>query len=239
MEARHILIPVERTDESEIALLTLADIEAQLPFFFRPDDAALAPDVIKRLADAEARKVVSAFRQYLEAEERLDADVFRALMKHVQKSTNIKGRSLWDDARRRLLRNKGAVASLILLAVLVLAAAVASVLYPENPILGLSGSDVVRSLVRREMTRLRNESEDAGMKTEVLPRLTALAAVAGRGGACGAATGRRLPGQRQRRRFRLGALRGGGAAAPDRVRLGLGGGRLRARHTRAARWQHR
>jgi oligopeptide transport system permease protein len=36
----------------------------------------------------------------------------------------IKGRSLWDDARRRLLRNKAAVASMIVLAVLVLAAAV-------------------------------------------------------------------------------------------------------------------
>jgi oligopeptide transport system permease protein len=36
----------------------------------------------------------------------------------------IKGRSLWDDARRRLLRNKAAVASMIVLALLVLAAAV-------------------------------------------------------------------------------------------------------------------
>jgi oligopeptide transport system permease protein len=36
----------------------------------------------------------------------------------------VKGRSLWDDARRRLLRNRAAVASMILLAVLVLAAIV-------------------------------------------------------------------------------------------------------------------
>ncbi|MDB5452724.1 MAG: peptide transporter permease [Caulobacteraceae bacterium] len=36
----------------------------------------------------------------------------------------IKGRSLWDDARRRLLRNKAAVASIIMLGVLVAAAVI-------------------------------------------------------------------------------------------------------------------
>ena len=36
----------------------------------------------------------------------------------------VKGRSLWDDARRRLFRNKAAVASMIVLAVLVVAAIV-------------------------------------------------------------------------------------------------------------------
>jgi oligopeptide transport system permease protein len=39
-------------------------------------------------------------------------------------SAALKGRSLWDDARRRLLRNKAAMGSLILLAVLFVAAAV-------------------------------------------------------------------------------------------------------------------
>ena len=34
----------------------------------------------------------------------------------------VKGRSLWDDARRRLLRNRAAVASMIMLGVLVLCA---------------------------------------------------------------------------------------------------------------------
>jgi oligopeptide transport system permease protein len=36
----------------------------------------------------------------------------------------VKGRSLWDDARRRLLRNRGAVAGMIVLAILVAAAIV-------------------------------------------------------------------------------------------------------------------
>jgi len=36
----------------------------------------------------------------------------------------LKGRSLWDDARRRLLRNKGAVAGMVVLGLLVLAAAI-------------------------------------------------------------------------------------------------------------------
>jgi len=42
----------------------------------------------------------------------------------------VKGRSLWDDARRRLMRNRAAVASLILLGLLVLAAAIGPYLTP-------------------------------------------------------------------------------------------------------------
>jgi oligopeptide transport system permease protein len=42
----------------------------------------------------------------------------------------LKGRSLWDDARRRLLRNRGAVAGMVVLGLLVLAAAVGPALTP-------------------------------------------------------------------------------------------------------------
>jgi oligopeptide transport system permease protein len=42
----------------------------------------------------------------------------------------VKGRSLWDDARRRLFRNRAAVASMVALALLVLAAAVGPFLTP-------------------------------------------------------------------------------------------------------------
>ena len=42
----------------------------------------------------------------------------------------VKGRSLWDDARRRLLRNRAAVAGMIVLAALVVAAAVGPCLAP-------------------------------------------------------------------------------------------------------------
>ena len=45
-------------------------------------------------------------------------------------SAAAKGRSLWDDARRRLFRNKAAVASMIVLAVLVLASVVGPHLTP-------------------------------------------------------------------------------------------------------------
>jgi oligopeptide transport system permease protein len=44
----------------------------------------------------------------------------------------VKGRSLWDDARRRLLRNRAAVASMILLGVLVLCAAIGPFLVPYS-----------------------------------------------------------------------------------------------------------
>jgi oligopeptide transport system permease protein len=42
----------------------------------------------------------------------------------------LKGRSLWDDARRRLFHNKAAVASMVMLALLVLAAVVGPYLVP-------------------------------------------------------------------------------------------------------------
>jgi oligopeptide transport system permease protein len=42
----------------------------------------------------------------------------------------VKGRSLWDDARRRLMRNRAAVAGMIILAVMVLLAAVGPFLTP-------------------------------------------------------------------------------------------------------------
>jgi oligopeptide transport system permease protein len=42
----------------------------------------------------------------------------------------IRGRSLWDDARRRLMRNRGAVAGMVVLALLVVAAIVGPALTP-------------------------------------------------------------------------------------------------------------
>jgi oligopeptide transport system permease protein len=43
----------------------------------------------------------------------------------------VQGRSLWDDARTRLLRNKAAVASMVILAILVLAATFGPMLWPH------------------------------------------------------------------------------------------------------------
>ena len=42
----------------------------------------------------------------------------------------VKGRSLWDDARRRLLGNKAAVAGMVVLALMVLLAALGPFLVP-------------------------------------------------------------------------------------------------------------
>ncbi len=44
----------------------------------------------------------------------------------------VRGRSLWDDARRRLLRNKAAMVSLVILAVLTLAALVGPLIVPHE-----------------------------------------------------------------------------------------------------------
>jgi glutamyl-tRNA synthetase len=81
------------------SLVTLADIERQLPYFFRPDDAPLAADVAQGLAADEARTVVAAFRDKLAAHDHLDEAVFKALMKEVQQSTKVKGKGLWGPVR--------------------------------------------------------------------------------------------------------------------------------------------
>ncbi|MBL8554149.1 MAG: ABC transporter permease subunit [Phenylobacterium sp.] len=82
----------------------------------------------------------------------------------------VKGRSLWDDARRRLLRNRAAVASVAALALLVAAAAVGPYLVPFTydqvnkadvwlpPLTGghLLGTDALgRDLLARLLTGLR------------------------------------------------------------------------------------
>ena len=48
----------------------------------------------------------------------------------ITKAANVKGRSLWEDARRRLMRNRAAVAGMIVLGLLVLAAVVGPWLSP-------------------------------------------------------------------------------------------------------------
>jgi oligopeptide transport system permease protein len=85
-------------------------------------------------------------------------------------SAVLKGRSLWDDARRRLLRNRAAVTSMIVLTLLVVAAAVGPYLAPfpfdqinkndvwMQPLTGghLLGSDALgRDLLARLMIGLR------------------------------------------------------------------------------------
>jgi len=50
----------------------------------------------------------------------------------MEASTEVKGRSLWEDARRRLFSNKAAVASMIILAFLVLAAIIGPEVTPHD-----------------------------------------------------------------------------------------------------------
>lgn len=85
-------------------------------------------------------------------------------------ATAVKGRSLWDDARRRLLRNRAAVTSMIILGVLVLAAVIGPYFLPFTydqiiktdvlfePLTGahLFGTDTIgRDLLARMMVGLR------------------------------------------------------------------------------------
>jgi hypothetical protein len=61
----------------------------------------------------------------------------------------------------------------------VIAAAIEAALEPGRSVVELTGREVIQALARRELTRLGNESRDAGLPAEAFPRLTALAAIAG------------------------------------------------------------
>ena len=86
------------------SLVTLADIGGHLPFFFRPGDAPLAPELANALAGEEAQTVISAFRERLRAADGLDAPGFKEMMKAVQKETGIKGKGLWGTMRWAITR---------------------------------------------------------------------------------------------------------------------------------------
>lgn len=81
------------------SLVTLADIQGRLPFFFKADDAPLPPEVNASLSGEDPRVVVSAFQTGLQGLESLTADNFKALMKAVQTETRIKGKGLWGTMR--------------------------------------------------------------------------------------------------------------------------------------------
>jgi nondiscriminating glutamyl-tRNA synthetase len=84
--------------------VTLAGIGGQLPFFFRPDDAPLTPELENSLAGEEAQRVIAAFREQLRAADGLDAPGFKEMMKAVQKETGIKGKGLWGSMRWAITR---------------------------------------------------------------------------------------------------------------------------------------
>jgi hypothetical protein len=62
----------------------------------------------------------------------------------------------------------------------ILAAAIHTVRHPDVPIVSISGSEIIDGLSRRELARLRNESEDHELGAETLGRLAAIAAMSGR-----------------------------------------------------------
>ncbi|HUJ75827.1 MAG TPA: glutamate--tRNA ligase [bacterium] len=81
------------------ALVTLADIGQHLPLFFLPDAAPVPEGVRGTLHAPEARRVLAAFRERLTARGSVDAAAFGALMKEVQKETQVKGKALWAPMR--------------------------------------------------------------------------------------------------------------------------------------------
>jgi len=100
--------PYAREDEATLrkicrtvqpSLVTLADIAAHLPLFFRQDSAPVAAEVLESLRSEAARQVFRAFRDRLKALPQIDSKLFGEVMKQVQKDTQVKGKQLWAPMR--------------------------------------------------------------------------------------------------------------------------------------------
>ena len=89
-------------------LVTLAEIGAHLPLFFKAEDAPLKPDVQAALDDPEARPVFEAFHTHLAEMTELNQQNFKEVVKQVGKETNAKGKGLWGALRMAItLDNEG------------------------------------------------------------------------------------------------------------------------------------
>ena len=81
------------------SLVTLADIEKELPLFFREDAAPLSEEAKAVVEEADSKTVYAALVPELENLEVLDEAAFKTAVKNVQKSTGIKGKPLWGGLR--------------------------------------------------------------------------------------------------------------------------------------------
>lgn len=79
------------------------DYLAQLPeiakIFFQEEVNPESEEAAEILALESSQKVFSAFLQKLDAEEKLDAETFKRIMKEIQKETGVKGKWLWMPVR--------------------------------------------------------------------------------------------------------------------------------------------
>ncbi len=79
------------------------DYLAQLPevarIFFQNEVQPESPEAEEFLTLDSSRQVFEAFLKKLSAEEKLDAEIFKRLMKEIQKETRVKGKWLWMPIR--------------------------------------------------------------------------------------------------------------------------------------------
>ena len=80
-------------------LVSLAEIGRHLEMFFRREDQPVVPAVAENLSSENAQRVLKSFRDHAASRSALNAESFHAIMKEVQKDTQIKGKSLWKPMR--------------------------------------------------------------------------------------------------------------------------------------------
>lgn len=88
------------------AMVTLADIEAQMKIFFRRDDDPVVPEISEAMNTEDARRIFDALRGRLQDLETLDQAAFRATMKEVQEETQLKGKALFAPVRAAITLEK-------------------------------------------------------------------------------------------------------------------------------------
>ena len=80
-------------------LASLAEIGRHLGMFFRGEDLPVVPAVAEDLSSESAQRVLKSFRDHAASRSALDGESFHAIMKEVQKDTQVKGKLLWKAMR--------------------------------------------------------------------------------------------------------------------------------------------
>jgi nondiscriminating glutamyl-tRNA synthetase len=88
------------------SLVTLADFNERARVFFRTDEEPVVAEVTASFRTADAQRVLHALHSRLQSVETLDQASFKALMRDVQRDTELKGKQLFAPVRAAITLEK-------------------------------------------------------------------------------------------------------------------------------------
>ena len=94
------------TAATQTSLVTLADINERVHIFFRGDEEPVVAEISEVMGSEDAKRIFGTLRGKLQETEDLDQTAFRAMMKEVQKETQLKGKALFAPVRAAITLEK-------------------------------------------------------------------------------------------------------------------------------------